>query len=85
MVVTEECKKALNQRHDYRFNIIEAKRTSPKFGFLLVSAIFEDWNLFELFKIDRVVLRRFVQKVFFFFFFLYYFFVIIIVFDIFIY
>ena len=63
IVVTDECAKALSQRHNWRFNIIEAKRTSPNFGFLLVSCIFEDWGIFKHFRVNKSTLRRFVQKI----------------------
>jgi len=63
IVVTDECAKALSQRHNWRFNIIEAKRSSPNFGFLLVSCIFEDWGIFKHFRVNKSTLRRFVQKI----------------------
>ena len=63
IVVTDECAKALSQRHIWKFNIIEAKRTSPNFGFLLVSCIFEDWGIFKNFRVNKSTLRRFVQKI----------------------
>ena len=52
----------LSRRGDWRFNILEAKRASPHFGFLMVSSIMEDWGLLEEFHIEKKNLRRFVQK-----------------------